>query len=103
MSIAKEILTYYERWERIDKNDLVSRIKENVSAVYPECKNWLDHGTTRGSSAALMARLMRMTDSKKEAVYSWINLSRGSTKIPFVKLCKLADALNVELSKFLSE
>ncbi len=101
MNIANQILYYYECWEKVDKNVLVSQIEKYVSEEYPECKNLLEHGTTRGSSAALMGRIMEMTDSKKDSVYSWINRSRTSVKIPFLKLCKLASALNVELEKFL--
>jgi len=101
MHIASEILLYNQLWENTDKRYLVSQIEKYMAAAYPECTNHLEHRTSRGAASALISHLMRITDSKKDTVYSWLNISREKVKIPFLKLCMLADALNVELSEFL--
>ena len=103
LGIAGEIIKYYDKWERLEKNDLVFWLKKYVSDAYPECKNLLEHGTSRGSSTALIQRIMEMTGSKKDSVFSWLNMGRADVKIPFIKLCKLADALNIELDEFLKK
>ena len=101
MSIASEILHYYKLWEDTDKQYLVSQIEKYMAEAYPECTKQPEHRASRGAASALISRLMHITDSKKDSVYSWLNISREKVKIPFFKLCMLADALNVELSEFL--
>ena len=46
-------------------------------------------------------RLMDITGSTKHAVYAWLNRGRTDIKIPFLKLCLIADTYNIEVSKLI--
>ena len=48
-----------------------------------------------------MDKLIDITKSKKDSIYSWLNRSRENVKVPLLKLCMLAVALDVNVSDFL--
>lgn len=89
---ADIILELQERWERADKNTIMDNVEHYICAIYPECAlKW----------SAKIHTVSELTDSKTDAVYAWFNRGRENVKIPFLKLCKLATSLNVDIENFL--
>lgn len=86
-NIATEILNINELWEATDK----ITIAENVE--YFLCNKFTDCSTYN----AKMEKLKEITGSRKDTIYAWINRSRGNVKVPFLKLCKIASELDVDI------
>ncbi|MFR7821233.1 MAG: hypothetical protein ACLU24_12020 [Candidatus Pseudoruminococcus sp.] len=47
-------------------------------------------------------KLSEITGSTKHAVYAWLNHGRSNVKIPFLKLCIIAEVYGIEISKLLT-
>ena len=45
---------------------------------------------------------MDISGAKKHTVYAWVNRSRENVKVPFLKLCEIAKALDVDVDILLS-
>ena len=88
-NIAEEILNINELWENTDKITMAENVEYFLCLKYPECKAY----------KAKMKRLEEITGSQKDSVYAWINRSRGRVKVPLLKLCKIALALNVDIKE----
>lgn len=87
---AKNVLELNELWNKLDSNT----IADNVEAALEQ-----DGWTSFGSK---MEKLSEITNSSRHAVYAWLNHGRTNVKIPFLKLCMIADALNTDITKLLS-
>ncbi len=90
MENAKNILELNKLWNEADSNT----IADNVEDVLVSC----GYDTFAGR----MEKLVAITNSSKHAVYAWLNHGRTNVKIPFLKLCMIADALNIDITKLLS-
>lgn len=90
MENAKNILELNKLWNDADSNT----IADNVEDVLASCGY--------GTFASRMEKLVTITNSSKHAVYAWLNHGRTNVKIPFLKLCMIADALNTDITKLLS-
>ena len=89
MNNASEIISLNEMWEQTDSQT----IADNVESL-------LDQNGFK-SSADKWERLMEITNSSKHAVYAWMNRGRQNVKIPFLKLCEIAKAYDVEVETLL--
>ncbi len=87
---AKNILELNKLWNETDSNT----IADNVEDILISC----GYDTFAGR----MEKLVTITNSSKHAVYAWLNHGRTNVKIPFLKLCMIADALNTDIIKLLS-
>lgn len=90
MNDAKNILELNKLWNEADSNT----IADNVEDVLVSCG--YDTFTCR------MEKLVEITNSSKHAVYAWLNHGRTNVKIPFLKLCMIADELNTDITILLS-
>lgn len=86
---VKIVLELNELWDKADSNT----IADNVEDILVECG--YDTFNSR------MGKLIEITNSSKHAVYAWLNHGRTNVKIPFLKLCMIADALNTDMNKLL--
>lgn len=93
-NIAKQILKYNKIWEESDKELLAENIERYLFAAYPECSQSFD---------IKLKKLEDITGSKRETVYAWLNRSRKNVKVPFIKLCAIADALSIDISDMLGQ
>ena len=89
---ADIVLELQDKWEHTDKNIIMDNVEYYIGAIYPEC-------TLKWSTK--IHTVSELTDSKTDAVYAWFNRGRENVKIPFLKLCKLATSLNVDIENFL--
>lgn len=71
-------------------------IADNVDTVLLAC-------TSAETFDDKMKWLVNTTNSSKHAVYAWFNRGREDVKIPFLKLCMIADALNISIGILLKE
>lgn len=91
-NIAEQVLKYNKLWEETDKITIADNVERILCTKRPECAaKW----------STKVNVLAKMTESKPDAVYAWLNRSRGRVKVPFLKLCKIASELNVDVSDFL--
>lgn len=93
-TIAKQILQYHKKYEELDKTILVENIEKYLSVKYPECSESFEHK---------MKKLEEITGAKRQAAYAWVNRGRKNIKIPFVKMCIIADALDIDIDKLLEQ
>jgi len=85
---AKDIIEVYDKREQTDSRI----ISENIEKILVE------HGyTTRDEQIKWLAKT---TESSIHACHSWLNASRG-IKIPFIKMCIVANVLDVDLEELL--
>lgn len=92
-SVAAEYIALNEIWNNTSKETIVVNVIKYITQVFPECD----------TSTAQQKRIAEITDSKIHTVYAWINLSREQVKIPLLKLCVIADTLNVDIMKLLEK
>lgn len=88
--MAEEILDLNELWNKTDKETIANNVDRVVTMRFPRYDN-----TER------IAWLMRMTNSGKHTIHAWFNRSRENVKIPLLKLCIIADELNIDVTEFL--
>lgn len=91
--IAAEVLALNELWDKTDKSVIADNVEKFLYAKHPECQT---------SFKAKMERLMEYSGSQKQTVYAWVNRSRGNVKVPFLKLCMIANALDVDIKELLN-
>ena len=89
--VAKEYIELTDAWNNTSKETMVNNVLNLLCERYPECNTF--SGRNR--------KLEEITNSKKEAVYAWVNLSRSDVRIPLLKLCMIAVELNVDVMEFL--
>ena len=92
-SVAAEYIALNEIWNNTSKETIVVNVIKYITQSFPECD----------TSTAQQKRIAEITDSKIHTVYAWINLSREQVKIPLLKLCVIADTLNVDIMKLLEK
>jgi hypothetical protein len=91
MMIAEEILRLEKQWNEMDSTALTENIKAIlISRDYAAYKDRINI-------------LMEITGSSKFAVGAWFNTSRNNVKIPFLKVCQIADFFNIDLYRVLNE
>lgn len=88
-NIATEILNINELWDNTDKITIAENVEYFLCMKFPECKSY----------KVKMEKLEEITGSQKNAIYAWINRSRERVKVPFLKLCKIASVLNVDIKE----
>ena len=91
--IAAEYIALNEIWNNTSKETLISNVTKYLVNKFPECD----------TSIAQQKKIAEITDSKIHTVYAWINLSREQVKIPLLKLCVIADAIDIDIMKLLEE
>lgn len=87
---ASRILELQQKWNVADKDTITDNIEKYLIRKYPACRNL----------EIKLEKLMEITGSKKETVYAWVNRGRQDVKIPFLKLCMVAEYLNVSMDLF---
>ena len=93
-SLAARILSANKQWEQTSKATIAENVEQYLYAKFPECKT---------SYKVKMEKLQEISDSQKNTVYAWVNRSRVDVKVPFLKLCKIAKALDVDIEDMLKE
>ena len=88
---ADDVLMLEERWKNTNKDTIVDNMEKYLIRFNPECKKYNTKIKT----------LMEISGEKEQTVYAWINRSRKEVKIPFLKLCKIASALNIGVEDIL--
>lgn len=88
---AEDVLKLEEKWRETKKDVIVDNLEKYLIEKKPECEKF----------KAKIDFLMDITGDKEQTVYAWINRSRKNVKVPFLKLCKIASALGVEVNKLL--
>lgn len=91
MMIATEILYLEKQWNEMDSKALT----ENVKALL------FNKGYTAYKERLNI--LMEITGLTKFAVAAWMNQSRKNVKIPFLKVCQIADHFQFDLYSILKE
>lgn len=91
---AAEVLQFNKDWENTSKITIADNVEKYLYMKYPECQT---------SFNVKMEKLIEITKSKHQTVYSWINRSRENVKFPLLKLCMLAVDLGVNVGNFLDE
>ena len=89
---AAQVLQFNSQWESTNKSIIADNVEKYLYVKYPEC---------RASYSAKMEKLIEITKCKKDAIYSWLNRSRENVKVPLLKLCILAVALDVNVGDLL--
>ena len=93
-SLAARILSANKQWEQTSKATIAENVEKYLYAKFPECKT---------SYKVKMEKLQEISGSQKNTVYAWVNRSREDVKVPFIKLCKIAKALDVDIEDMLKE
>lgn len=87
--LAENILDLNELWECADKKVITQNVRQLLKDR--GCQTFKEEWET----------LMQITGSAKYAVYAWLNYGREDVKIPFLKLCRIAEYYNVETENLL--
>lgn len=90
MDKGKDILILNALWVRTDSNTITDNV-ENL-LISNGCKTFSERWN----------KLTEITSSTKHAVYAWLNRGRTNVKIPFLKLCKIAEKYDVEINTLLT-
>ena len=93
-SLAARILSANKQWEQTSKATIAENVEQYLYTKFPECKT---------SYKIKMEKLQEISGSQKNTVYAWVNRSREDVKVPFLKLCKIAKALDVDIEDMLKE
>lgn len=93
-SLAARILSANKQWEQTSKATIAENVEQYLYVKFPECKT---------SYKVKMEKLQEISGSQKNTVYAWVNRSREDVKVPFIKLCKIAKALDVDIEDMLKE
>ena len=90
MTDAAKILKLNRLWKELDSDVIMNNVEVVLSL-----KGYK-------SFSERTEKLAEITNSKLQTVYAWINRGRMDVKVPFIKLCMIANALNVDIEKLLS-
>lgn len=90
MNNAKNILELNQLWNEADSNTIADNVEDALKAH--DCKSFGER----------MEKLIDITNSSKHAVYAWLNRGRRNVKIPFLKLCMIAESLDMDVKELLS-
>lgn len=90
--IASLILKYNEQWEQTDKSVIADNVEKYICRKYPACADMFDYR---------WKKLVEISGAKEQTVYAWLNRSRKDVKIPFLKLCQIAVALDSDIAELL--
>ena len=93
-SLAARILSANKQWEQTSKATIAENVEQYLYAKFPECKT---------SYKVKMEKLQEISGSQKNTVYAWVNRSREDVKVPFLKLCRIAKALDMDIEDMLKE
>lgn len=91
---ATEVLQFNNQWENTSKSVIADNVEKYLYIKYPKCQT---------SFNIKMEKLKEITKSKQQTVYAWLNRSRENVKVPLLKLCMLAVALDVNVENFLEK
>lgn len=91
MKIADTILELEKQWQDLDKKSLTDNIKNALS----------EHGIETYTEQ--LKKLMEITESSYYSTQSWFNMGRENVRIPFLKVCKVASYIDVDLEKLLQK
>lgn len=91
--VAEEYLQLTELWNTAQKETIINNIVRYLGKKYPECEMFQEQ----------CAKLAELTQSNRHTVYAWLNRSRDNVKIPLIKLCIVAEALNTDVIDFLKQ
>lgn len=87
---AKEILDLNELWKNTDSDTISNNVEDILSMQ------------VINTMQARAEKLAEITGSSYHAAYAWLNHGRGDVKIPFLKLCEIAKAYEVDIKKLLT-
>ena len=90
-NFAYEYLMLNKQWEDTDKITIAENVEKYINEKIEDCTTW----------NIRVQKIAEITDSKTDTVYAWLNRGRTRVKVPFLKLCKIADYLKVDVSEFL--
>ena len=93
-NFADKIVKLNEQWKQTDKVIIADNIEYYLSKTYLDCEI---------SFNARWEKLMEITGCKKQTVYAWLNRSRDNVKVPLIKLCQIAAAMNIDVERFLED
>ena len=93
-TLAARILSANKLWEQTSKATIAENVEQYLYTKFPKCKT---------SYKVKMEKLQEISGSQKNTVYAWVNRSREDVKVPFLKLCKIAKALDVDIEDMLKE
>lgn len=93
-NIANKVLTLNEKWEHTDKTTIAENVEKHLYSKFPECSaNW----------SVKVEKISEITGSKPDTVFAWFNRGRPNVKVPFLKLCKIADYLGSDVAEFFKQ
>ncbi|MCI5655013.1 MAG: hypothetical protein MR300_00965 [Ruminococcus sp.] len=90
MNESKDILMLNELWNNTDSNTITNNVIQLLENN--GCQSFSER----------WQKLSEITGSTKHAVYAWLNHGRSNVKIPFLKLCIIAEVYGIEISKLLT-
>ena len=91
MKIEKEILELYALWDATQSHVIAENVEKKIFEVH-NIKNWEEKLKT----------LANLTGSSNHAVYAWMNRGRERVKIPFIKLCMIAQEYGLSMRDLLT-
>lgn len=92
-NLAARILLLSKQWEQVSKTTIAENVEKLLYAKYPECASY----------KAKIEKLHEISGSQKNTVHAWLNRSRENVKVPFLKLCRIAKTLEVDVQDLLKE
>lgn len=88
---ASEILYLSDKRDRTDSKVIAANLEIILS----------DNGYKRRDEQIEI--LAEITESSSHTCHAWLNAGRRDVKIPFIKLCKIADRFNIDIEKIMEE
>lgn len=89
MGFEKQVVETYRRWENADQAVIATNIVSKLN----------DMG--ENTYELRVDALMKCTNTNRDAVCAWLNTSRENVKVPFIKLCMIADYMKVDIIKLM--
>jgi hypothetical protein len=89
INLTAKILELHNKWDSADSSVIAGNVENLLIA------NGLSKQNQR------IAELQQVTNSTKHTVYAWFNQSRKDVKIPFLKLCMIAEKYNTNIETLL--
>lgn len=89
-NFANEYLSLNKQWEETDKTTIAENVEKYINEQITDSSTW----------SARVQKIAEITDSKPDTVYAWLNRGRANVKVPFLKLCMIANYLKVDLKEF---
>lgn len=91
---ARNYINLTELWEQADKSVVIN----NIERIFGDSKT-----LKRNKDGTRINTLSEITFIDKNTVRAWMNQSRTNVKIPLLKLCMIAEALNIDVKVLLSD